>query len=105
MNFSTILADAIQSDFWTTFLPILRYILFGVVVVCAIGVVVTVLWQTNSSSESGDILSGSVQESYYAKNKGSTREGKLKIITIVLSSIIALSALIFFITEIFNKTV
>ena len=72
---SNLLADELQADWLTTFLPNLRYVLFLIVIVCAIIVIIAVLMQSNSSSD-GNPLTG-IQETYYAKNKGSTRDGKL----------------------------
>ena len=102
MNISNILADQIQADWITTFLPILRYVLFFIVIACSIIVIITVLLQSNSSNE-GNPLSG-IQESYYAKNKGSTRDGKLKLTTIICVSIIIVCVIVYFITEIVNKS-
>ena len=102
MSISNILADQIQADWITTFLPILRYVLFFIVIACSIIVIITVLMQSNSSNE-GNPLSG-IQESYYAKNKGSTRDGKLKLTTIICASIIIVCVIVYFITEIVNKS-
>ncbi len=103
MNLGLLLADDIQADWVTSFLPILRYILFFLVIACSIIIIITILMQSNNSS-GGDPITG-IQESYYAKNKGATRDGKLKIVTIVCASIILVSVIVYFITEIFNKTV
>ncbi len=100
MNYLSMLG-ASQSDFITKVFPILRYVLFGIICVCAVVIIVSVLLQSNSSNESGNIITGS-QESYYAKNKGSTRDGKLKLITIICSSIIGACAIIHAISLIIN---
>lgn len=99
---SSLLSNEVRPDWQTGFLPILRYILFFLVVASAIVIIVTILLQSNTSS-GGDPITG-VQESYYAKNKGATRDGKLKIITIVFASIIIVSTIIYFVTEIVNKS-
>ena len=105
MNILTQLLDEeVQSDFITKVFPVLRYVLFGIIALCAIVLIVTVLLQSNSSADGTSALSGS-QESYYAQNKGSTRDGKLKIITIVMASVIAFCAILYFVTEIINKSV
>ncbi len=102
MNFSTLLADELQADWLTTVLPILRYVLFFIVVACSVIVIITVLMQSNSSEE-GNPITG-IQESYYSKNKGSSRDGKLKLTTIICASIIIVSVIIYFVTEIVNKS-
>lgn len=99
---STMLADNLQGDFWTTFLPILRYILFFIVIVCAITIIVTTLMQSNDSNNGIDAVMGS-QESYYAQNKGSSRDGKLKLTTIIMASIAVFCIILYFITEIINR--
>ena len=90
MNFiSTMLADdQLIGDFWAKFLPIFRYIMFFIVIVCAITIIVTTLMQSNDSNNGIDAVTGS-QESYYAQNKGSSRDGKLKLTTIIMASIAA----------------
>ncbi len=99
MNFTSLLA----SDFTTSVLPILRYVLFFLIVASAIIIIITTLLQANNSS-GGDPITGGIQESYYAKNKGGTRDGKLKIVTIVFAAIIAVCTIVYFVTELFNKT-
>ena len=103
MNSLPMLLAELGSDFETQVLPILRYVLFFLIIACSIVIIITVLLQSNSSTE-GDPITG-IQESYYSKNKGSTRDGKLKIITIVCASLIVVSVIVYFVTELFNKTV
>lgn len=102
MNFALLLADEIRPDWQTGFLPILRYILFFLIIACSVIIIITILLQSNSSS-GGDPITG-IQESYYSKNKGGTRDGKLKIVTIVCASIIIISVIVYFITELVNKS-
>ncbi len=104
MNYLSTLLDATQSDFLTKTLPILRYILFFIVVACAIVIIITTLMQSNNNSEGMDSITGSgSQESYYAQNKGSSRDGKLKIVTIVMASIAIVSIILYFVTELINR--
>ena len=100
---NSLLLAEIQNDFWAGAIPIIQTVLFFIAIVCALTIIVTVLMQSNNNSEDMDIISGS-QESYYAQNKGSSRDGKLKIITIVMSSIAAVCVILFFITELFIRT-
>ena len=65
MKLSLLLADEIQADWVNGFLPILRYILFFLVIACSIIIIITVLMQSNTSS-GGDPITG-IQESYYTK--------------------------------------
>ena len=97
MNYSTLLAK-IASDFSTKVLPVIRYVLFGIIIACAIVMIITTLMQSNDSSNSLDAFTGAKQESYYSQNKGQTTQSKLKKITIAMASIIAISAILFFVT-------
>ena len=94
-NYSLLLASEIQSDFLTTFLPILRYVLFGLIIASAIVMIITTLMQSNDSNNGLDAFTGGGQESYYAQNKGSSRDGKLKLITIIMGIIIFVCAVLY----------
>ena len=61
--------------------PIIRIILFCLVVACAVVLIVATLLQNNDSNGS-EVITGK-QESYYSKNKGGSRDGRLKLITII----------------------
>ena len=99
-----LLDSGLQSDFITIFFPILRIILVSVMFLCALFLIIAVIVQSDSSSGGTNVISGE-RESYYSQNKGDTRDGKLKKLTIILSSIIAVSILIYFITLLINRTV
>lgn len=102
-KFSSILLDTndgeIISDFWTTFLPILRYILFGIIIAAAIVMIITTLMQANDSNNSLEAFTGTAQESYYSQNKGASRDAILKRITISMAVIIFVCIIIFFVSE------
>ncbi len=93
----------LQSDFLTTFLPILRYILFFITIAAAVVIIVVILMQKESAGGT-DVITGK-QESYYAQNKGSTREGRLKKLTLIMAIIIAVCVVLYFVTELINKSV
>jgi len=93
----------VQSDFITSFFPILRYILFFITIAASITLIVVILMQKESAG--GTALLTGKQESYYAQNKGSTKEGRLKKITIAMAIIIAVCVVLYFVSEIINKTV
>jgi len=97
MNKSTLLA--IASDFSTRVLPVIRYVLFGIIIACAIVLIITTLLQANNSDNSLDAFTGAKQESYYSQNKGASRDVILKRITIIVAAVITVCILTFFITE------
>ena len=104
INFLLDTGTGLQSDFITTFFPILRIILVDLIFVCAIVLIIAVLVQADATSGGTNVISGT-RESYYSQNKGDTRDGKLKKWTIAMSSIIAISILIYFLTLLINRTV
>lgn len=76
--------------------PIIRIVLFCLVVACAIILIITTLFQ-NEDSNSADVITGQ-QESYYSKNKGGSRDGKLKLITIITSCIAVVCVILYFVS-------
>lgn len=83
-------------DFMTDVLPVVREVLIGIVLVCAIGLIVSTLLQSSADENGATAVTG--QESYYSQNKGESRDGRLKKITIILSSIIAVCTVLYFVT-------
>lgn len=71
---------------------VFKIIALVLIMVCAITLIVVVLMQ-NISGNGTNAISG-VSESYYAQNKGRSRESILKILTIVSSSVIAVLAIV-----------
>lgn len=98
MNFSTLLA---QNEVLNDLGPILRAVLFCLVVACCLVITITTLLQSNDNEEGMESVIGG-QESYYSKNKGSSRDGKLKIITIVMSCIAVVCTIVYFLTFLIN---
>lgn len=101
-NFSLLLAGDNQSDFLTSFLPILRYVLFGLIIASAIVLIITTLMQSNDSNNNIEAFTGGGQESYYSQNKGASRDGILKKITIAMASIIIICTILFFCSLLIN---
>lgn len=81
--------------------PIIRYVLMFIVAIAAITLIVSTLMQ--ESQEGGANAITGTQESYYSQNKGRTKEGILKKITIAMASIIAISIVLFFVTIIIEN--
>ncbi len=76
--------------------PIIRIVLFCLVVACAIILIVTTLFQ-NEDSNSADVITGQ-QESYYSKNKGGSRDSKLRLITIITSIVAVVCVVLYFVS-------
>ncbi len=91
-NSTIMVADWVASSF-----PIIRIVLFCILVLSAISLIILVLMQS-SDAQGTDILTGNMQESYYSKNKGSSRAGRIKIATIILASVILVCAILFIVS-------
>ena len=89
----------VASDFATTVMPVLRYVLFGIIIVAAVVMIITTLMQQNDSNGNLDAFTGTKQESYYSQNKGASRDAILKRITIAMAVIIFVCVVAFFVTE------
>lgn len=96
MNLLNTMLDT-QVPMWVTnSFPIIRIVLFSIIVLSAIIAIIAILFQSQDSAGT-DVITGA-QESYYSKNKGGSRDGKLKLITIIMASIIVVCAILYFIT-------
>lgn len=76
--------------------PIIRIVLFCLVVACAIIMIITTLLQNNDSNNA-DVITGQ-QESYYSKNKGGSRDNKLKWATIITGIIAVVCVILYFVS-------
>ena len=76
--------------------PTIRIVLFCLVVACALILIITTLFQNNDANGT-DVVTGQ-QESYYSKNKGGSRDGRLKRITIAVSVILAVLVVLYFVS-------
>ncbi len=76
--------------------PIIRIVLFCLVVACAIILIVTTLLQ-NEDSNNADVITGG-QESYFSQNKGGSRDGKLRLITIITSIVAVVCVILYFVS-------
>lgn len=76
--------------------PIIRIVLFCLVVACAIILIVTTLFQ-HEESGGADVITGQ-QESYYSKNKSGSRDAKLRLITIIASIVAVVCVILYFVS-------
>ena len=78
----------------TNSFPIIRQIIMVLVAVSAIALIVVTMIQPGESSGGTNVITGA-SESFYSKNKASSREGRFKRLTILLSSFIAVAVIIY----------
>ena len=86
-----------------TAFPIIRYVFMFLMAAAAIALIVVALMQ--DSQEGGANAITGTQESYYSQNKGRSKQGILKKITIAMASIIAIVIVLFFITIIVENAI
>lgn len=92
MKFLNLIPNWVISSF-----PIIRYVLMFIMALAALVLIIVVLMKEDSAEGGTNAITGA-QESYYSQNKGQTKEGILKKITIAMASIIAISIVLFFVT-------
>ena len=86
-----------QIPIWiSSSMPIVRIVLFAIIAVCAIIMIIAILFQSENAG-STEAITG-VRDSYYAQNKGSSRDGKLKLITIITGIIIFVCAVLYLVS-------
>ena len=78
--------------------PIIRIVLVCIMAVCAVSMIVTTLMQSNANEDGNNALSGGAQESYYAQNKGESRNVKLSRATIIFISVMAVCVVLYFVS-------
>lgn len=94
---SLMLAGTTQVPDWMRdSFPIIRIVLFSIIMVCAVIMIIAILFQSEDAGGT-DAITG-VKESYYSQNKGSSRDGKLKLLTTILAIIIFVCAIVYFAT-------
>ena len=85
--------------YWvTSSFPIIRIVLVCMIAICAVMMIVTTLLQSNANDDGQSALTGSSQESYYAQNKGESRNVKLSRATIACVSIMAICIVLYFVS-------
>jgi len=62
----------------------LKYIVLAIYIIICIALIIVATIQTKDSSGASGTINGSSTGNFYEKNKGRTKEGKLKRLTIML---------------------
>ena len=78
----------------TNSFPVLRQILMVLVFVAAVGVILITMFAPGESQGGTNVITGA-SESFYSKNKASSKEGRFKRLIILLSSFIAVAIVIY----------
>lgn len=79
----------------TNSFPVIRQIIMVLVAVAALAMIVVTMVQPTEASGSNNVITGSSSESFYSKNRASSREGRFKRLTIALSIFIAVMVIVY----------
>lgn len=66
-------------------MEVLKYIVLGIYLLVCIVLIIVATIQTKDSQGASGTITGSSTSNFYEKNKGRTKEGRLKRFTIILS--------------------
>lgn len=93
---SMLLDEKVVAPWISSALPVIRIVLFCLVVLGAIILILTTLFQ-NEDANSADVVTGK-QESYYSQNKGGSRDSKLKLITIITAIVVVVCVVLYLVS-------
>lgn len=96
MNILNLIGEITVSAGLQTAIKVARIVFTSLMILLSIVLIVSVLLQPSGQEGLGAISGGS--DTFFSKNKGRTREGMLKRLTIICSISIAVIAILFFIT-------
>ena len=75
-------------------MEIVKYVLIGIYVIVCLALIVVAMMQSKEDSGASGTIMGSSTNNFYEKNKGRTREGKLKRWTIILGVVFAVLTIV-----------
>lgn len=75
-------------------MEVLKYIVIGVYVIVCFALIIVAMMQSKDDAGMSGAMTGSSSNNFYEKNKGRTREGKLKKWTIILGVAFAVLTII-----------
>ena len=81
-----------------TLLTTLRSIVLILMAIAAIAIICAVLFQPSNPDGGRNVITGT-NDSYYAQNKGQTKEGRLKRLIIICAVVILVLTIAFFVIE------
>lgn len=68
-------------------MEILKYIVLGIYLLICVALIIVATMQTKDSQGASGTITGSSTNNFYEKNKGRTKEGKIKRLTITLGAL------------------
>lgn len=98
MGINFLLASNTVSSETAALLVTLRSVAFILLAIASIIIIVAVLMQPSNPDGGRNVITGT-NDSYYAQNKGDTKEGRLKKLIIISAVVILVLTIAFFIIE------
>ncbi len=71
-------------------MEVLKYILIAIYIIVCLALIIVAMMQSKDDGGMSGAVVGSSSNNFYEKNKGRTREGKLKRYTIILGVVFAI---------------
>lgn len=75
-------------------MEVLKYIVIGIYIIVCLALIIVAMMQSKDDAGMSGAMTGSSSNNFYEKNKGRTREGKLKRWTIILGIAFAVLTII-----------
>ncbi|MBQ0017134.1 MAG: preprotein translocase subunit SecG [Clostridiales bacterium] len=91
------LNQLMEADWMYASFPIIRIVMMVLIVLCALGITVCIMCMESNPEGGANVISGT-NDSFYAQNQSSTREGRLKRLIVILSIILVVLAILFFVS-------
>lgn len=74
-------------------MEVVKYIVLGIYLLICIALIIVATIQTKDSQGASGTITGSSTNNFYEKNKGRTKEGKIKRLTILLGVLFVVFAI------------
>jgi len=75
-------------------MEIVKYIVLGIYLIISVALIIVSMIQTKDGQGASATVTGSSTNNFFEKNKGRTKEGKLKRLTIILGVLFVVFAVI-----------
>lgn len=75
-------------------MEVVKYVVLGIYLIICIALIIAATIQTKENSGASATITGSGANNFYEKNKGRTKEGRMKRITIMLGVLFVIFAIL-----------
>jgi len=75
-------------------MEIFKYVVLGIYLIICVALIIAATIQTKDGQGASGAITGSSTNNFYEKNKGRTKEGKMKRITIMLGILFVIFAIL-----------